>query len=403
MRPFAIVRFLLPALLAASAAAAQSSPQRDPVEDAPMRVGPFGLTPVIVIRDVGRDNNVFNESTDAKSDFTATLSPKLDVITHPGPLLLTLSTTSDYIYYQKYASERAANIGSSVRADFTFGPVRPYLSASGGNTKDRVNREIDARARHRDRDYTAGTRVQLYEGLFVSGGVRQTSITYDEDAVFRGENLAENLDKQMKGVDASVGVALTPLTTVSVSVSKERDRFDLSPERDSDTLRIMPTVTFSPLAMLNGTAAFGYRRFTPVSPLVPDYRGFVANLTLGTTIHERHRIDASFGRDVQYSYEEADVYYVETSIQGTWTWQVTGPLDLRLSGSRARMHYPARELDPSTDEDFATTYGAGVSWRLRPTLRAGVNADWRGRDSERGDDRGYDNRRIYATVTWGKQ
>ena len=33
-----------------------------------------------------------------------------------------------------------------------------------------------------------------------------------------------------------------------------------APGRDSDTLRIMPTVTFSPLAMLNGTASLGYRR-----------------------------------------------------------------------------------------------------------------------------------------------
>jgi len=402
MRSSAIVRVLLAAMLLAPAAAAQDPPPRDPVDDASVRWGPIGLTPVINLRDVGRDNNVFNESTSPKSDFTATISPKLDVLAHPGPLLLTVSTTSDYIYYQTYASERAANIGSSVRADFTFGPVRPSFSASGGNTKDRVNREIDARARHRDRAYGAGVRVQLVEGVSVTGGVRQSSITYDEDAVFRGESLAENLDEQMRAVDASVGVALTPLTSVSVAVSMERDRFDLSPERDSDTLRIMPSVSFSPLAMLNGSAAFGYRRFTPLDPRVPDYRGFVASLSLGTTLHERHRIDAAFGRDVQYSYEEADVYYVETSIQGTWTWQVTGPLDLRLSGSRARMRYPTR-TDAATDEDFATTYGAGVSWRLRPTLRAGVNADWRGRESERSADREYDNRRIYATVTWGKQ
>ena len=403
MRPFAIVRFLLPALLVASAAAAQTSPPRDPVDDATMRIGPFGLTPVIIIRDVGRDNNVFNESTNPKSDFTATLTPKLDVLVHPGPLLLTVSTTSDYIYYQKYASERGTNIGSTVRADFTFGPVRPYASASGGNSKDRVNREIDARARHRDRAYSGGVRVRIYEGVFASAGARQTSILFDEDAVFRGENLAEALDEQLNAVEGSIGVALTPLTSVSLNVSKERERFDLSPGRDSDTLRIMPTVTFSPLAMLNGSAAFGYRRFEPLSPAVPDYRGFIANLTLGTTIRERHRIETVFARDVQYSYEQDAVYYVETGIQGIWTWQVVGPIDLRLSGSRSRLHYQSASLDDSNDEDIASSYGAGVSWRLRPTLRVGLNGDWRGRDSERGSDRAYDNRRIYAGVTWGKQ
>jgi hypothetical protein len=246
-------------------------------------------------------------------------------------------------------------------------------------------------------------RVQIVESFFVTGGARLATTTFDQDAVFRGESLAVALNKEMRSIEGSAGVALTPLTSVSVVVSRERERFDISPDRDSDSLRIMPTVTFSPFAVLSGSAALGYRRFTPVDPLVPDYRGFVANLSLATTIRERHRLETVFGRDIQYSYEEDAFYYVETGVQGTWTWEVAGPIDLRLSGSRSRLHYPAPSLEPSTDDDFATTYGAGVAWRIRPTLRVGINADWRGRDSERGADREFDNRRIAASVTWGKQ
>ena len=403
MRRFAICNALLGTLLAASSAAAQEPPPRDPLEDATIRLGPVGLTPVLAIRDVGRDNNVFNESANPKSDFTATFAPKLDVLVHPGPLLLTLTTTTDYVYYQKYSSERATNVGSTLRADFTFGPVKPFLSAGGANAKERINREIDTRARHQDRAYGAGVRVQIYEGLFASAGVRRTTTQFDEDASFRGENLATQLDERMDALDGTIGVALTPLTTLSIVVTKQRDRFDLSPDRDSDTLRVMPTVTFSPLAILNGSASLGYRRFTTLDPLVPDYHGFVASLTLGTTIRERHRIETVFARDVQYSYEEDAIYYVETGVQGTWTWQVAGPLDLRLNAGRSRLHYQATALGDATDEDIAFTYGAGVSWRLREHLRAGVNADWRQRQSERGADREFENRRVYATVTWGKQ
>jgi Putative beta-barrel porin 2 len=401
MRPFALVCVVL---LTASAAAAQDSPPRDPLDDATVRYGAVGFTPVLNLRDVGRDNNVFNDATNPKSDFTATISPKLDVLIHPGtPLLLTATLTSDYIYYQTYASERATNFGSSIRADFTFGPVRPFATIGGGNTKDRVNREIDTRARHQDRSYGAGVRVQIYEGLFASTGVRRATTTFDEEATFRGENLADALNEQLDAVDASVGVALTPLTSLSVDVTAQRDRFDLSPDRDSDSFRVMPTVRFSPLAILNGSAAFGYRRFTTVSPLVPDYHGFVASLTLGTTVHERHHIDTAFARDVQYSYEQDSIYYVETGVQGTWTWQVAGPIDVRLTGSRSRLHYQSPALTDTNDEDVAYTYGTGVAWRAREHLRVGVNADWRARESERGADRGYENRKIYAFVTWGKQ
>jgi len=402
MRLSAIVRFLLPALLAASAAAAQQPPPRDPVDDATMRLGPVGLTPVIAFRDVGRDTNVFNEATNPKSDFTATFAPKLDVLVHPGPALFTLTTTADYVYFHTYSSERGTSVSSTLRGDFTFGPVKPFFSAGGGNLKGRVNREIDTRARHRDRAYSAGARVQIYEGLFVSGAARQSTTTFDEDQTFRGEDLATALNEKMDAIDGTVGVAVTPLTTVSVVVTQERDRFDHSSERDSDTLRISPTVTFSPLAILTGTASFGYRRFDVLSGAAPDYHGFVASLTLGTTVLEHHHFDATFGRDVQYSYEQDAIYYVETGLQGVWTWQIVKPIDLRLEGSRSRLHYPSTALTGSTD-DTAYTYGGGVAYRIRDTLRVGLNADFRARESERGADRGFDSHRIYATVTWGKQ
>jgi Putative beta-barrel porin 2 len=403
MRLPVITRFLLPALLAASAAAAQDPPPRDPLDDTTVRLGPVGFTPLLTLRDIGRDNNVFNEASNPKSDFTATVSPRLDVMAHPGPLLLTLSTTSDYVYYQTYTSERGWNLGSTVRADFTFGPVKPFITASGGNSKDRINREIDARAEHRDRAYGAGVRVQIAEPLFVSVEARQRTTTFDEDETFRGESLAASLNEKMEAIDGTVGFALTPLTSLSVVVTEQRDRFDLSSDRDSDTLKIMPTVTFSPLAILSGSAAFGYRQFITLSPLVPDYHGFVATLTLSTTVHEKHRFETTFGRDVQYSYEQDTVYYVETGVQGTWTWQVAGPFDIRLTGSRSRLLYESPALTAGNDEDVAFTYGGGVSYRLREHLRVGVNADWRERTSERSADRGFDNRRIYANVTWGKQ
>ena len=338
MKPFAICRLLLPALLVASAAAAQDPPPRDPLDDTTVRLGPIGLTPMLLLRDIGRDNNVFNEATDPKSDFTATITPKLDVLMHPGPMLLTVTTSTDYVYYQKYKSEGGTNVGSSARADFTLGRIRPYVSAGGGNSKGRLNREIDARARHWDRSFGSGVRVQILEGLFASVDARQSTTRFEDDATFRGENLANSMNEKIQAIDGSMSVALTPLTTVSVAVTTQRDRFDLSP-----------------------------------------------------------------GRDVQYSYEEASVYYVETGVSGLWTWHLVGPVDLRFSGSRSRLHYQGSALPDSRDDDTTFTYGAGVAWRARQNLKFGVDADWRERASERGADRGFDNRKIAASVTWGKQ
>jgi hypothetical protein len=389
-------------LLAARAVAAQETTS-NPLDTVPIRFGPIGLVPALQVRDIGRDSNVFNEPTGPKEDFTATVVPKLDVLVNSGPMLLTYQTTTEYVYYQTYTSERGINVGSSLRADFSFGPFHPFATIGGGNSRNRLNKEIDARARHFDRSGSAGLRIQLLESLSASIGVRSSRTRFDDAAEFRGERLATTLNQRIDAVEGSIGIPLTPLTTFGVAVSKERDRFDLSPGRDSDSLRIAPSLSFSPLAMLSGTASFGYRRLTTHSPEVPGYKGFVSTVTLSTTVRDRHRIDTTFSRDLQYSYEEATPQYLETALQAAWTWEVAGPIGLRLGAGRSRLHYRSPNVTADTDDDEAMTYEASVTYRIKETFRVGLNGDWRGRRSERSDDRGYDSRRIYASVTWGKQ
>jgi hypothetical protein len=405
MRLPSIVRLspLVLLLAPATAAAQQSQPSPDPLDAATLRVGPFGLTPTIAIRDIGRDTNVFNEATNPKSDFTATISPKLGVLVHPGPVLFTYTTTTDYVYYQTYASERGTNVGSSLRVDFDFGAFKPFVSAAAGNTRERVNREIDARARHRDQAYAAGLRLQLSEAVFATVGARQTKTDYDSNAEFRGQRLETTLNQTLDAVDAGGGVALTPLTTVQLVVTKERSRFEFTPERNSESLRLLPSVSFSPLAALNGTASVGYRRFTAHSALVPDFSGLISTVTLATTAVEGHRVEATFSRDLSYSYEEDTSEYIETGVQLAWTWQIAGPFDSRLTAGRSRLHYRGPDLAAGRDDDTATNYGISLGWHAKEQLRIAVNADWRARDSERSADRAYDNRRIYANLTWGRQ
>ncbi len=293
---------LVPLVFALSlrVAAAQQATPPDPVESATVRLGPIGFNPALLIRDVGRETNVFNEAIDPKSDFTATISPRLEIVMHPGPMRFSYTTTSDYVYYQTYKSEGGTNVGSAVRAEFDLGPFTPFASAGFANTRDRLNREIDARARHHDESYAAGTHVQLFDNFFVNAGARRSSTAFDSGADFRGQELQTTLNRTDEALDAGGGLALTPLTSLQVTVSRERSRFEFTPERNSESLRVMPSVTFSPLAILSGTASFGYRRFDGASAQVPDYRGFVSNVTLSTTVKERQHIDATFTRDLQY-------------------------------------------------------------------------------------------------------
>ena len=51
----------------------------DPRRDAKLHMGPFYVTPSVVLRDAGVDTNVFNSEGQQRSDFTFTLEPKVDL------------------------------------------------------------------------------------------------------------------------------------------------------------------------------------------------------------------------------------------------------------------------------------------------------------------------------------
>ena len=291
---------LLTLLLAPPAVSAQ---QDDPDQLPPGTIvyGPLTLTPSLVIKDMGLDDNVFNEAVDPKSDFTFTLTPRASVGLRARRIRLTYVSTLDYVYYESYASERGANLTSEARVDVDLGRLRPYVSLTGTNTRNRLNPEVDARARHHDQIYSAGAAVRVLSrtNLLLSG--RHGAIEYEPDETFRGVSLEESFNAQVDGIEGGVGIELTPITTFSVLAQREQQRFDLSPSRDSNSWRLWPMLSFNPTGLLTGTAAIGYRHFDALDPRLSDYSGLVASVTIGATIYGRHQLQSTYLRDVRSS------------------------------------------------------------------------------------------------------
>jgi hypothetical protein len=75
-------------------------------------------------------------------------------------------------------------------------------------------------------------------------------------------------------------VGLHALTTVSVEVELQRDRFDASTVRDADSVLVMPAVEFAPDAVIAGRAAAGFKRFNPRDPRVKAFRGLVGSANM---------------------------------------------------------------------------------------------------------------------------
>ena len=404
MPVLSVVRLLPPlcvVLLVAVPARAQQPP-RDP-DDATVKIGPLSIKPTLIVKNIGRDNNVFNESSSPKSDFTMTISPTVELVFHPRRLKLTYAQTTDYVYFKKYKSERGTNQSSNLKAEFTLGPLTPYIGATTANSRDRYNTEVDIRARHKDTGYNAGVNLKLFTRTTASLGVRTVTYRFNEGVAtrFRGQSLARSFNATLDSVDAGIGLALTPLTSFMLGVTKERERFQQAPERDSDTIRVMPTLTFSPLGLINGSVALGYRKFTPRDPRTPAFKGFVAAVTSGVTLFDRHRIDVTVTRDLSYSYDAATPTYIQTGGSVAWTFVVAGPFDVKATAARNLMNYQGTAAAPVNTSDTYSSYAVGLGYRVRRKLRIGANGDWAKRASQHAGDRAYDNHKIYGTLTWG--
>jgi Putative beta-barrel porin 2 len=380
------------------ASAGQATTVSDTVPPGTLTLGPVRITPSLLLNDLGIDDNVFNSATDRKRDFTFTITPRADVLFRMRRLKASFNTATDYVYYQTYKSERGTNTASGGRVDVDLGRLKPYASIQGVDTKSRLNGEVDTRARHHDLLYGAGVAFRIASRTHVVFNGVQGKVAYDPGQEFRGVDLRQSFNGRRRNLDGGLTVALTPLTTFAMIVAREDQRFELSPDRNSNSWRVSPTFTFSPTGVLTGNASVGYRRFTPLSPALPSYAGLVSTVGIGATIYSRHQMQAVFSRDVQYSYDLDNDYYIGTGGTVTWTWLLFGPIDVRGIAGRFLMDYRGGPLVAS---DTNTSYGGGVGYRFSNKARLGANFNVVRRESKNSPDRSFRNQRFFVGLTWG--
>jgi hypothetical protein len=383
-------------------AAAQQVPTDtdDPVASAPIRVGVVGLAPRVRLTNLGVDTNVFNTVDDPQRDFTFTVSPATDLWLRTGRGLLTVSGGVDLVYFQEFDTERSVNSNAMGQYEFRFNRLRPYASVSTLNTRQRPGYEIDARARHYETDFHAGTDFRVASKTTARIDYRHLDYSFAGDAVFAGRPLNQELNRTLKAVDLSWRQRLTALTTWVTRVSRETERFEFEDARNSNSFRVSSGFELGRFALIRGSAFVGYRKLTPADGgILPEFSGITAAVDVAYTAPSQTRLGAAVDRDVQYSYDIATPYYIQTGWSATLTQRVIGRWDVQLSGGRDRLSYQAINRS-GTRRDFVGRFGGGIGYELGDEIRASFDvssfyrrSDIRGRE--------YGGVRAGVSVTYG--
>jgi hypothetical protein len=396
-------------LVIPAAAFAQAQPVEDVRENARMHAGPFYATPILQLKEIGMDSNVFNAAGEQKSDFLINLSPTLNLwVPAARRALFSATAATDLVWYATYDTERSIDPQLTVRIETYLRRITVFAQGAYLNTRQRPNYEIDLRSRHLENDALAGIEFRVSERLSIEAGARQAETRYDADARFDDTYLQHTLNRKTTGGELTLRHRLTPLTMVAVRYDNLQDRFTYSPLRNSNSYRVMPGVEFKPRALVKGRAYVGYRRFSPLASALPPFSGLVADLGLSYTLLGSTSVGVSFRRDLTYSYEELQPFFIDNSPGVSIRRALGGRFDVIASADRHRYEY--RDLlDPSLPAATASTaridttwnYSASLGYRVGDTGRVGFGASYWQRESTTARFKNYDNLRLGGSVTYG--
>ena len=368
-------------------AQARSDPDPDPDAEATMRFGPLSAKSTLALSNIGIDTNVFNAATADRpqSDFTMTLSPLTNVWLRMGRTWIDGTIDVAWVFYKRFASERGANSTYTIGVTRTLNRFRLRGAATHLSTRERPGFEIDARSQRAERGLEGSVEVRAMPKTFVGVRAQRRGVEFDQAAVFLEINLAQALNRKLSANTFTLRHELTPLTSLSLETSRDHERFDTTSVRDSDSTRVMGRIAFQPLALINGSAAVGYRRFTPLRGEIPAFRGTVATVGLSYALFGTTRLALNVTRDIQPSFEIDQPYYLETGISGTVQRQLYRSFDALARVGSTRLAYRNRigaVVQAPDRTDRVRTFGLGIGYRLGADKRIGFTVDRPTRYSE---------------------
>jgi hypothetical protein len=369
-----------------------------------VKVGPLWLNPTISLTNIGIDTNVFNDPPhrNPKRDFTISLTPTAQLWLRMGPSWLSGNIDEQIVWFQKYANQRSAN--TTYKGAWRVPLNRLIFNVSGTyrNTRERPGFEIDERAQRTEKGAEGIAEIRALSRTLFGVRAGKSKVEFAAGAVFRDGSLARELNRTSTTYGLTVRHQLTPLTDLVFEGSRVQDRFSLSSLRDSDSSVASIGVRFDQFALIKGAASVGYRDFRPTQPGVPAFQGATASADLTYTILGVTRLGVQATRDVNYSSDVNQPYYLLTGISGSLAQQLFGPLDVVGRIGAQQLDYRDRaiaalELAPRTDT--IRIYGLGSGYHMGNDLRVGVNVDQQKRDSPLPDHR-YEGLKVGSAVTY---
>jgi Putative beta-barrel porin 2 len=363
-------------------------------------LGPLAWTPVVTLHDAGFDSNVFNDPTNPQGDTTATLSPRVDAGIDAPRLKISGNAVVDFVYYDRFTSERSVNRRVSARVDVPLVLIQPFVTGGYVDTRERMNPEVDVRARRHEHEGSAGVAWHVTSRGDLQVAARAADQMFESGETVRGVSIADRLNRTIEAASAGFRYDVTPLTSFVSEVTGTRERFDVAREFDANHLNANGGFAFDADAIIRGRAVIGYHRVSAVGDLALPFQGMTANVDLAYVLLGRTKFRGRLGRDAASSIEQYP-YYLQTGYDVEVRHYLFGATEVIARAGREKLDYPGIESRNLVARvDVVERYGGGVAFKVSQRSSVAVDSEFLQRRSDV-DSLTFDRRRLYMTLVYG--
>lgn len=370
-----------------------------------VRLGPFGLTPKLVLSG-GFDSNVLNRPSDEREDVVMDLRPSLEAALGRNRVRLATVTTGTLAYFRDYPGQGGMGVDHKARLEFVGNRVRPFVDASYMNANERFSLEIDDRTRRTQYSAGAGFEASLASKGTISAVVERSVYDFADVIDAQGRTLNLSLNRTTERASATVGYRHSPFTVFGLTTEARRDQFRAASRPEARSLRLLPSVEFRTAGLFSGRAEAGLLRFEPQVSDVSAFSGPVAAIALSYVLRDRTRFSVRVGRDLAYSADAPLAYYLQTGLSGSIgqafgeRWELRGTLEEQTLDYRSRSAaVPVEDLGGVGSFRVTTSRGQ-LEFRIRRDVRLSIVSEL-SRRSAGASIRGFEKVRVYSALTYG--
>jgi len=371
---------------------------RSDLESAILKAGPLYILGNLSLLNAGYNSNINNYSQEEESDYTLTASPNITMIAPFGRnFYLYLKGSYSYLFYLDNSGLDRSYY--TLGADFIS--LFNYFTLSAGGSiqreSDFFESEIDQRLFVENRSGSIASEIKLSSNFSINLRFAQNETSYPDD-----DGLDDTLGRDSSAFTASVSTKPLPNTSFTLGYTRSDDEFESNPLYDSNRRSYTLTINWERQSKYFLDMSLSYTDFEPENAPGKGYKGYFPDILLTFPVFYRMNISLSSQRDIYYSRNTDNYYYISTrnGIEAEYALSKRFSLIASYFFGKNSYEYPRTTEDGEIiPEDDIYSYGGGFRILLFDILNIRLTVANEKKESNIPSNN-YDTLRVYITTSY---